>query len=339
MDGTRRLNKDTMAEKGPLTTLSIATEFVPCDLCGSEDQELLYTRTDPITKDDYHLVECGCGMAFVNPMPTREAIADLYPRDYLKDKSDMSSMYRRMMKLLPQSDGDRLLDLGCGRGDFIHYAAGYGWDVEGVDLIEWNTPHHVPIRVGDFVEMDLPERHYDVVTAWALLEHVRKPSQFFEKVSRILKDDGRFVFIVPNFSAPGMRMSCTEDVPRHLHLFTPKAVEGYLDRFGMMAVTIHHRADIYTAYPFGLLRYGLLRLLQRETRCTRYQNRSVSVLRNRQIKGNLQAWLGEVVRVVGPVDILLDAVDLCLGVIVANFSKIIRNYGVMTVTARKRTAN
>jgi SAM-dependent methyltransferase len=281
-------------------------------------------------------------MAFVNPMPTLEAITDLYPTDYLKDKQDMSSMYRRMMKLLPQSHGGKLLDIGCGRGDFIQYAARYGWDVEGVDLLRWRTSHKVPIRVGNFVEMDLPARHYDVITAWAVLEHVRKPSEFFEKVSHLLKDDGRFIFIVPNFGAPGMRVSCTEDIPRHLQLFTPKAINKYLNRVGMTALAAYHRADIYRAYPFGLVRYGLLRPYKRETRCSRYENRSVAILRNRQIKGNVRVWLVEVLRTVGPVDLLLDAIDLCVGVVVANFSKIIRSYGVMTVVAgmrRKKESN
>ena len=133
----------------------IVTEIVPCDLCGSDDQDLLYTRLDPITGQEYHLVECNCGMAFVNPMPTAQSIPKLYPADYLKDKQDMTSMYRRMMEFLPDSNQGTLLDIGCGRGDFIAYAAQSGQQVEGIDLMAWDTSHDVPIRVGDFLTMDL----------------------------------------------------------------------------------------------------------------------------------------------------------------------------------------
>lgn len=315
----------------------IVTEYRACDLCGSDDHALLYTRTDPVTRGDYNLVECSsCGMAFVNPMPVEGSIPSLYPADYLKDKPDMSALYERMMRLLPREASGRLLDVGCGSGEFITYAQRYGWTVEGVDLIPWGTSQQVPIHVGDFVSMDLREGDYDVITAWALLEHLRQPSRFIEKVSRLLKKSGRFVFVVPNIAAPGMKRSCTEDIPRHLHLFTPGAVTAYLERYGMVPLAIYHTAMIYTSYPFGLVRYALLRIRHRETRCSRYENRSVALLRNRQIKGNAREWISEVFRTLTPSEILLDAIDLATGVVVATVSKLIRNYGVLTVVAHRR---
>lgn len=323
-----------------MTTDIISTEFMPCDLCGSSDQELLYSRVDPVTRREFHLVECGCGMAFVNPMPVEQSIPSLYPPDYLKDKAGMDALYRRMVGLLPSNGaGRKLLDIGCGKGDFIHFAASQGWKAEGVDLIAWNTPHNVSITVGDFLQMELPDRHYDVITAWALLEHVRRPSAFFAKISQLLKDDAAFVFVVPNFSAPGMRRSCIEDIPRHLRLFTPRSVHAYLDRYGMRVREISHRGEIYTAYPFGALRFVLANLRASETACSKFENRSVALLRNRQIRGNLREWLREVFARVGPLDLLLDAADLALGLFIARYSQLIGNYGVMTVVAEKAGRN
>jgi 2-polyprenyl-3-methyl-5-hydroxy-6-metoxy-1,4-benzoquinol methylase len=314
---------------------SIVTEYVSCDLCGSDDHELLYSRFDPITRQEYNLVECRCGMAFVNPMPTPGSIPSLYPTDYLKDKQDMTPLYSRMMEFMPPLKNGKLLDIGCGRGDFIHHASKSGWHAEGVDLIDWNSPHKVPMRVGDFLTMSFSEQNYDVVTAWAVMEHVGKPSLYFKRASELLKRGGSFIFVVPNFDAPGMRRACTEDIPRHLHLFTPEAVNRYLTRFGMEAEAVFHTDRLYSSYPFGLVRYAFRRLRAKETRCSRYENRSVALLRNRQIKGNARAWLSEVVRTVSPFNIAIDALDLCVGIIVAKTSKIIGNYGVMVVVARR----
>jgi 2-polyprenyl-3-methyl-5-hydroxy-6-metoxy-1,4-benzoquinol methylase len=314
---------------------SIATEYVDCDLCGSNDHELLYSRFDPVTRTEYNLVECRCGMAFVNPMPTTDSIPSLYPKDYLKDKQDMTPLYRRMLEFMPPLKNGKLLDIGCGRGDFIRHASKFGWHVEGVDLIDWNSPHNVSIRVGDFLTMSLSEEHYDVVTAWAVMEHVRKPSLYFRRASELLKQGGYFVFVVPNFGAAGMRHACTEDIPRHLHLYTPAAVKRYLTRFGMEAESIFHTDRLYSSYPFGLVRYAFLRLRAKETRCSVYENRSVALLRNRQIKGNTRSWLSEVIKTLSPLNIAMDALDLCVGIIVAKASKIIRNYGVIVVVARR----
>jgi len=312
----------------------IVTEYRMCDLCGSDDHTLLYTRLDPVTREEYNLVECSsCGMAFVNPMPVEGSIPSLYPADYLKDKPESPWLYDRMMRFLPRKTDGKLLDIGCGGGEFIAYAQQRGWTAEGVDLLRWNPTQGATIRVGDFLTMDFQEHSYDAVTAWALLEHVRVPSRFFEKVSRLLKKDGRFVFVVPNVAAPGMKRSCAEDIPRHLHLFTPAVVRTYLQRFNMQPLAMYHNAQLYSSYPFGLVRHALSGARNKETRCSSYENRSVALLRNRQIKGNAGEWLTEVLRTVPPSEILLDAIDLAAGVVVANLSKLIRNYGVITVVA------
>ncbi len=313
----------------------ITTKYVDCDLCGSSDHEILYTRSDPITGLDFNLVACRCGMAFVNPMPVEQDIPLLYPADYLEGKERTRSKYDKMIALLPRDSEKRLLDVGCGRGEFIHHAAQEGWEPEGVDLIDWDSPYGLPVRVGNFLTMDLPEASYDVVTAWALLEHVRAPSRFFAKAARILKPGGRFIFVVPNVSAPGMRRSCAEDIPRHLWLFTPDAVRSYLQKCGMETASIFHGGGVYRAYPFGLVRYGLRRLTGNEIRCTEFENKSVALLKNRQITGNLRPWLAEIRRSLGPKDILLDTLDLALGIFLSYISRLIRNYGVITVIARR----
>lgn len=317
------------------TTCPIRTEYVNCDFCGSDDHALLFSKVDAVTGVEFHLVQCRCGMAMVNPMPVEESMEQLYPLDYHDAKPHLLSMYRRMMQFLPDGPKGRLLDVGCGRGDFIYHASKLGWEVEGVDMIRWDDAQEVPIRVGDFLTMELPGESYNAITAWALLEHVRRPSLFIEKISRLLHRDGRFIFLVPNVSAPGMKYACAEDVPRHLWMFTPETVAGYLHRHGMRPLSISHVAAIYTAYPFGLVRRYASRLTGEETRCSRYQNRSVGLLRNREVKANLRNWLSEVFRSVGPLDLVLDAIDLVLGLTLAQLSKAIRNYGVMTVVAGK----
>ncbi len=316
----------------------IRTEYVACDLCSSLDHEVLFSKIDPVTRLEYHLVECRCGMGFVNPMPVEESIPLLYPDGYLEGKEHREDKYRKMLRLLPEKPSGKLLDIGCGRGDFIHHAARLGWEVEGVDLIDWQSPYPLTIRLGNFLSMDFVPESYDVVTAWALLEHVRRPSAFLERISRILKPDGRFIFVVPNIAAPGMRHSCAEDIPRHLWFFSPEAVNRYLDRCGMEALAILHDGRIYQAYPFGLLRYGIHGIVKRQRSCASYQNKSVALLRNRQIVGNFGSWMSEVLRSIGPVDLTLDALDLAFGVSLAALSMLIRNYGVITVLAGKKVA-
>lgn len=319
-----------------MTDLEISTTYVCCDLCGFDDQRVLYTKRDHITGEDFTLVECSCGMAFVNPMPTDESIPRLYPQDYLKDKPESHALYEAMLKLLPDLNSGRLLDIGCGRGDFIARACAAGWHVEGVDLFRWEHAKPVLIHVGNLLTIELPENCYDVITAWALLEHLPRPSLYFKRISSLLKDNGLFLFTVPNFAAPGMKTSCTEDVPRHLQLFSEKSVHRHLSAVGLAVQKIYHNDMLYTCYPFGLVRHVFYLLGgRREKRCYKYENKAVALLKNRQFKGNARRWLKEVAATLGPKDMVVDFMDLTVGVVLASISKLIRNYGVMTVVCRK----
>lgn len=316
----------------------IRSEYVACDLCGSVDHEILYSKIDHSTKWEFNVVKCTCGMVFVNPMLLEECIPLLYQEDYHSEKPLLDSLYQSMMAVLPKPNGSgKLLDIGCGGGDFIRYAAKAGWDCEGIDFIDWNrTDKDINVRVGNFLTMDIPEESYDVITAWAVLEHVRHPSLFFGKISKLLARDGRFIFTVPNVGAPGMSHSCHEDVPKHLWLFTTEAVNTYLSRHGLKAESILHNGKIYRTYPFGLVRYGYHSLISKAPlNAAVYENKSIALLKNRPIDIYFGKWISEVFRQVSPLEIVVDALDLALGLTVANVSKILNNYGVITVIASK----
>jgi SAM-dependent methyltransferase len=318
---------------------SIKSEYVACDLCGAVDHEVLYSKTDSVTKWTFNVVACSCGMVFVNPMPLEQSIPLLYRQDYHFEKPLLDSLYKKMIELLPPSnENSRLLDVGCGTGDFIKHAQEVGWNAEGVDLINWGQTYEgLKIRIGDLLCMDIPQESYDVVTAWAVLEHVKRPSLFFRKISILMKKRGYFIFTVPNVAAPGIRHSCHEDVPRHLWLFTPGAVEEYLNKNGMRIESIFHDGKIYRSYPFGLLKYAGYKLIGRkQMNCSVYENRSIALLQNRSINVHFKKWMAEVFENVPRGQIALDFFDIALGIIIATYSKMIKNYGVITVIATRQ---
>ena len=104
----------------------------------------------------------------------------------------------------------------------------------------------------------------------------------------------------------------------------------------MKVSSVRHDGMFYKSYPFGLLRYHLRRLRGNGTSCSSHQNKAVYLLRNRQARTNFIPWLSEVFSKLGPVDLMLDATDIALGLVVANISKLIGNYGVITVVATKQ---
>lgn len=313
-------------------------EYVPCDLCGSLDHEIIYSKIDHVTNWEFHVVRCSCGMVFVNPMPFQDHLHLLYPSHYLDEKPLLENLYSRMLQILPSAtNGNKLLDIGCGRGDFVWYANQHGWDAEGVDFTRWkNFRKGLRITFGDFLLMNQGPSCFNVITAWAVMEHVRNPSLYFKRVSELIESKGKFVFTVPNVTSPGMLYSCDEDTPRHLWLFTPDAIKKYLSQCGMRVERSIHDGSVYRAYPFGLLRLGFNLLLgNSHLRCKEFQNKSVALLKNKPMDLYFKTWLRDVLRRLSLVDIGIDTLDLSLGILVGSVSKFIKNYGVMTIVAVK----
>jgi SAM-dependent methyltransferase len=99
----------------------------------------------------------------------------------------------------------RLLDVGCGLGDFMVLAAREGYEVYGVDVSEYaaqmvrdSFADQVQVFTGELAEANYPDGSFDIVTAWDLIEHLPKPKEFLAEVRRILRGDGLFVLRTPN---------------------------------------------------------------------------------------------------------------------------------------------
>lgn len=114
----------------------------------------------------------------------------------------------------------KLLDLGCGMGGFAVAASFQGARVTALD---YNAAYCAITRArGDLYDLDLPvlrgagealplpDAHYDIVTAWDVLEHVQDPHRMISEIGRVLRPEGvafitainRFAFRDPHYHLP-----------------------------------------------------------------------------------------------------------------------------------------
>lgn len=248
--------------------VEIELESVACNFCGSERKSSLYRKPDLRTGrcpgHAFQIVRCDeCGLAYLDPRPTFGSMQHFYPPEYFadRDSSKKTQQYRDELALLPDAPA-RLLDVGCANGDFAHLAQSEGYEVEGLEIASASVNRHGltihaswdPVESGSF----------DIVTAWAVLEHLHDPSTYFEQVARVLKPGGVFVFLVPNFASPVNQLMKKEDVPRHLYFFTPDSAKNFVERAGMTFVRTMPDTKVYSAGQKGLLKYYALRAIGRE---------------------------------------------------------------------------
>jgi ubiquinone/menaquinone biosynthesis C-methylase UbiE len=111
---------------------------------------------------------------------------------------------RRALLLEHVRPGARVLDLGCGEGDFAAAAADAGAEVVGVEVAEAAVDRarrrhpELDVRLAP-VDGPLPvdDGAFDLVWCSEVLEHVADTQGFLSEARRVLAPGGRLVVTVP----------------------------------------------------------------------------------------------------------------------------------------------
>lgn len=220
-------------------------EWTNCELCGGEDFTLLFQGRDwqyfsPLT---FKVMQCrACGLVCLNPRP-REMM-QYYPegkKESIKDYFDFLQP-NRIKKIARLKKKGRVLDIGCGWGEFLFQMSKQGWGVFGTDISKTRCDFaREKLRLNNvynsgLCSLDFPQDFFDLVTMWHTLEHLDRPQETLRTINRILKDDGVLIIESPNFASPQSRFFKERhyqlDLPRHLYWFTPHVLEKLLKLAG-----------------------------------------------------------------------------------------------------------
>jgi SAM-dependent methyltransferase len=186
-----------------------------------------------------------CALTFAGRSPS-DGELQAYYEDYGHAWFDSPITRDRYDELLdsfePYRRHNRLLDMGCGAGFFLEQARARGWDAFGSEygeralkLARGKGLHVVkaPVSAETF-----PPRHFDVVTAFEVFEHLRDPVREAAVVARALRADGLLYCTTPNFDSLTRRMLGPRwnviDYPEHLWYFTPRTLRGWLEPQGFV---------------------------------------------------------------------------------------------------------
>lgn len=284
----------------PGDPLPFEVEDTVCDLCGSASQQLLFVKKDRIKPQySFRVVRCrDCPMAYVSPRPTLESLPFFYPPEFYAEMDSERSHASYRARLRYMGTASSMLDIGCGRGDFPRFLTERGWAVEGWERLCPSILPGVAVHTGPLGNLVEARRQYELITSWAVFEHLTAPSEYFRLVSQLLRPGGRFVFLVTNIESPASSVLLQEDVPRHMQFFSPAACDRYLKRFGMRMRRVHHTNDVFTiGYPFAL-EWLRCKLTGQYFDPTELQYRSTAPLYNLtdKVLGRLLKWTFQIVR-------------------------------------------
>lgn len=255
---------------------------VPCLLCGALcDERPLFSMTDKLamTTRRYDVVRCGaCRSLRVTPLPTDEELGRLYPVGYnfMLDAADRGTsrllktlewrlfyrpILRRSFRLARRAvgrTGFSVLDIGCGNGQRLEVFKEAGCAVEGNETAPACVAYirkrgGIPVHEGR-IEGLLPGRTYDLVTMFALLEHLTDPGAVVDAARRLLNPGGILIMQVPvvdslQFRMLGKRAAMMHDVPRHVFIPSIAGLRGFMRARGF---------DITALYPVSVFERATL---------------------------------------------------------------------------------
>ncbi len=320
-------------------------ETVSCDLCGSKNYSAVYEMPDRLfyREEFFTVVECReCGLAFLNPRPSREEMQKYYPANYYQGpptKSHQRYLKRRfgaearyLEEIERRGGGKKLLDVGCANGDFPRFMKARGWEVEGVEVSSSSERiTDFKVHTEEFQKIAVNEPMYDAVTAWAVLEHVHSPMEYFQKAAQVTKPGGLFVFLVPNYASLASKKLFCEDVPRHLYYFSRTTATRYLEKSGFALVKQDNTRTVYKLSPHNWLGYMLrTKLLGKSYEYKDVPLTSKEFRRVRGLKGGLVTALKYAAY--SP----LCVIDRMLWPVTETAQILRKTYGVSTYVARKK---
>ena len=242
-----------------------------CLFCGSQQVEDIQNVKSPHFDFEYALYECrGCSSAFFDLHQHAVDLEKLYAevagsKAEIYEGTFKPSRYwqheTQVIRKYANSSPMSILDVGCRTGDFLmHWPS----DILRVGVELSTRSAQVAQSRGlvihqNYLEKVEFEKSFDVVTCYAVIEHLEVPSAFLAKLSQLVKPGGVLAIMIPTreclkrklIDAVGKRwhMYCP---PQHLNFISRKRLDQILGESGF---ELQHRffksGGMFN--PFGMI--------------------------------------------------------------------------------------
>ncbi len=176
-----------------------------------------------------------CETVYMTPRPDLKLLAEYYQRSEqyaywnemifpASEPARMKIAQQRAVHLVEISDErETLLDVGAGFGTFAE-AADYYFDVVALEpephLAQSCFDRGLTVIAEPFEDAELP--HFDIITAFEVIEHLFSPRKFLKRCAEVLPTDGLLCLTCPNvkgFEIEVLGAKSKAIDPEHLNLF------------------------------------------------------------------------------------------------------------------------
>jgi 2-polyprenyl-3-methyl-5-hydroxy-6-metoxy-1,4-benzoquinol methylase len=216
-----------------------------CTLCNGNQFTRVYSR------DDLLVVKCNeCGLVFQPSQDSdNNSLMDYYTHrstvECLEWKGDIRRIGDIAEIILDRYPSGKLLDVGCGSGEFIFEMSKRGMVCTGLEpnVLQAEYAKDQGLRVKNEVFRDglFGNEQFDVITFLQVMEHMPDPIQAVRTAYSYLHPGGMLVIDVPSYNNPrllifralGVKGIVKDDfIKPHLYYFTPSTLSAVVKEGG-----------------------------------------------------------------------------------------------------------
>ena len=230
-------------------------EIKNCPVCNKSNfSKHLESKDFSVSKESFVVVSCDtCDFHFTNPRPSDENLGKYYISDhYISHNNTRRTLFEKIYQLVRRIAingkfrlistffrSGRILDVGCGTGDFLNKCKSKNWETKGVEPSEIARNQAInnhKLDVEESTDLSKLEGEFDIITMWHVLEHVPNLNETLVQFNQLLSKKGKIIIAVPNLESYDAKYYkeywAAYDLPIHLYHFSKKSICTLFEKHG-----------------------------------------------------------------------------------------------------------
>ena len=201
------------------------------------------------------------GFLETTPQPSSDKLPEYYnSQDYISHTDSKRNLFEKAYHLVRSislkkklnlinsfsSEEKKLLDVGCGTGDFLETAQQNNWQVSGIEpnkqaraIANKKTDNSV-FEIEQLLKFE--SNSFDVITLWHVLEHLPNLDDHIAVFKKLLKPNGTLIIAVPNHESYDAKYYkqfwAAYDVPRHLWHFNRDSITKLVSKYSFQVIKV-----------------------------------------------------------------------------------------------------
>ena len=195
--------------------------------------------------------------------------------------------YEYTIKRLNLKNNSKVLDLGCGFAYFLNYLKNKKINYKGIEPSKsiadfCKSKLKLNVETGNL--NDEKDNHYNLITLFDVIEHLKDPCSYYKSINKKLKKGGYCVAYTPNIHSLSYALMGSEQntmLPfEHLSFFNEKSLKYLAKRTGFEIYSIE-------TYGFDIMDYILLKEYKDKINYSKTFTKFISLVQSIVDKANL----------------------------------------------------